>query len=56
MGDGRLTLCACPAATDDRISQKLFNELNAHVYYLEYDTERAGTFAVSQNGAFETSP
>ncbi|BGP57470.1 hypothetical protein JCM8202v2_005114 [Rhodotorula sphaerocarpa] len=29
----------------DRISQKLFNELNAHVYYLEYDTERAGTFA-----------
>ncbi|GAA5898648.1 cobalamin-independent methionine synthase II family protein [Sporobolomyces salmoneus] len=28
----------------DRISRKLFNELNAKVYYLEYDTERAGGF------------
>ncbi|TNY19633.1 hypothetical protein DMC30DRAFT_417702 [Rhodotorula diobovata] len=28
----------------EHISKKLFNELNAHVYYLEYDTERAGGF------------
>ncbi|GAA5977421.1 hypothetical protein JCM5350_004683 [Sporobolomyces pararoseus] len=28
----------------DRIAVKLFNELNAKVYYLEYDTERAGGF------------
>jgi len=30
----------------EHISKKLFNELNAHVYYLEYDTERAGGFEV----------
>jgi methionine synthase II (cobalamin-independent) len=29
----------------DRIATKLFNEINADTYYLEYDTERAGTFA-----------
>ncbi|PWN90688.1 UROD/MetE-like protein [Acaromyces ingoldii] len=28
----------------DRIARRLFNELDADVYYLEYDTERAGTF------------
>ncbi|BGP26868.1 hypothetical protein JCM10295v2_005830 [Rhodotorula toruloides] len=28
----------------EHISKKLFNELNAHAYYLEYDTERAGGF------------
>jgi len=28
----------------DRIAIKLFNELNVDCYYLEYDTERAGTF------------
>jgi len=28
----------------DRIAVKLFNELNMDCYYLEYDTERAGTF------------
>ncbi|GAA6053621.1 hypothetical protein JCM3770_001561 [Rhodotorula araucariae] len=28
----------------EHISRKLFRELNAHVYYLEYDTERAGGF------------
>ncbi|KZV74157.1 UROD/MetE-like protein [Peniophora sp. CONT] len=28
----------------DAIAVKLFNELNADTYYLEYDTERAGTF------------
>ncbi|GAA6054371.1 hypothetical protein JCM3770_003342 [Rhodotorula araucariae] len=28
----------------EHISKKLFRELNAHVYYLEYDTERAGGF------------
>ncbi|KZV76716.1 UROD/MetE-like protein [Peniophora sp. CONT] len=28
----------------DRIAVKLFNELNVDCYYLEYDTERAGTF------------
>ncbi|KAI0365787.1 UROD/MetE-like protein [Pilatotrama ljubarskyi] len=28
----------------DRIAKKLFNELNVDYYYLEYDTERAGTF------------
>ncbi|GAA5853687.1 hypothetical protein JCM8547_007413 [Rhodosporidiobolus lusitaniae] len=28
----------------EHISKKLFTELNAHVYYLEYDTERAGGF------------
>ncbi|GAA5928496.1 hypothetical protein JCM3775_000630 [Rhodotorula graminis] len=28
----------------EHISKKLFNELNANVYYLEYDTERAGGF------------
>lgn len=28
----------------DRIAIKMFNELNFHCYYLEYDTERAGTF------------
>ncbi|KAI0353895.1 UROD/MetE-like protein [Trametes cingulata] len=29
----------------DRIAKKLFNELQVDCYYLEYDTERAGTFA-----------
>lgn len=28
----------------DRIATKLFNELNADTYYLEYDTARAGGF------------
>ncbi|KAL5534368.1 hypothetical protein ACEPAG_830 [Sanghuangporus baumii] len=28
----------------DRIAIKLFNEINVDCYYLEYDTERAGTF------------
>jgi len=28
----------------DRIAVKLFNELQVDCYYLEYDTERAGTF------------
>ncbi|KAK3716022.1 hypothetical protein LTR37_006752 [Vermiconidia calcicola] len=28
----------------DRIATKLFNDLNASTYYLEYDTERAGGF------------
>jgi len=28
----------------DRIAIKLFNEIHADTYYLEYDTERAGTF------------
>lgn len=28
----------------DRIATKLFNELNASTYYLEYDTDRAGGF------------
>ncbi|GJJ09543.1 hypothetical protein Clacol_003766 [Clathrus columnatus] len=28
----------------DRIAVKLFNHLNVRTYYLEYDTERAGTF------------
>ena len=28
----------------DRIATKLFNELNAQTYYLEYDTARAGGF------------
>lgn len=28
----------------DAIAEKLFRDLNADVYYLEYDTERAGTF------------
>lgn len=28
----------------DRIAAKLFQELNVHTYYLEYDTERAGGF------------
>ncbi|GAA5973231.1 hypothetical protein JCM11641_006335 [Rhodosporidiobolus odoratus] len=28
----------------EHISKKLFTELNAHVYYLEYDTARAGGF------------
>ncbi|KAJ5643842.1 uncharacterized protein N7484_006349 [Penicillium longicatenatum] len=28
----------------DRIAIKLFQELNVHTYYLEYDTERAGGF------------
>ena len=28
----------------DRIAVKLFNELNASTYYLEYDTARAGGF------------
>lgn len=28
----------------DRIATKLFNELNVHTYYLEYDTPRAGGF------------
>ena len=28
----------------DRIATKLFNNLNADTYYLEYDTERAGNF------------
>ena len=28
----------------DRIAVKLFRELNVDTYYLEYDTERAGTF------------
>ena len=29
----------------DRIATKLFQDLHMHTYYLEYDTERAGTFA-----------
>ncbi|KAI1874325.1 uncharacterized protein JN550_002904 [Neoarthrinium moseri] len=29
----------------DRIATKLFNDINADTYFLEYDTERAGTFA-----------
>ncbi|KAH8671627.1 5-methyltetrahydropteroyltriglutamate-homocysteine methyltransferase [Xylariales sp. PMI_506] len=29
----------------DRVASKLFNEINADTYFLEYDTERAGTFA-----------
>jgi methionine synthase II (cobalamin-independent) len=28
----------------DRIATKLFNDLNANTYYLEYDTARAGGF------------
>ena len=28
----------------DRVAQKLFNEINADTYFLEYDTERAGGF------------
>lgn len=28
----------------DRIAIKLFREINVDCYYLEYDTERAGTF------------
>ncbi|KAL2204174.1 5-methyltetrahydropteroyltriglutamate-homocysteine methyltransferase [Sarocladium strictum] len=28
----------------DRVAKKLFNELNADTYYLEYDTSRAGGF------------
>ncbi|KAI1081522.1 5-methyltetrahydropteroyltriglutamate-homocysteine methyltransferase [Whalleya microplaca] len=28
----------------DRIASKLFNEIDADTYFLEYDTERAGTF------------
>jgi len=28
----------------DRIAIKLFNEINVDCYYLEYDTDRAGTF------------
>lgn len=28
----------------DRIAVKLFKQLNMHTYYLEYDTERAGSF------------
>lgn len=28
----------------DRIAAKLFREINVDCYYLEYDTERAGTF------------
>ncbi|GAA5972550.1 hypothetical protein JCM11641_001895 [Rhodosporidiobolus odoratus] len=28
----------------EHISKRLFTELNAHVYYLEYDTDRAGGF------------
>lgn len=28
----------------DRIAIKLFNHINVDCYYLEYDTERAGTF------------
>lgn len=28
----------------DRIAIKLFQELNVHTYYLEYDTARAGSF------------
>jgi len=28
----------------DRIATKLFNQINADTYFLEYDTERAGTF------------
>jgi methionine synthase II (cobalamin-independent) len=28
----------------DHIAVKLFNEINVDTYYLEYDTERAGTF------------
>jgi hypothetical protein len=30
----------------EHISKKLFKELNADTYYLEYDTERAGGFEV----------
>lgn len=36
----------------DRISRKLFNELNCSVFYLEYDTERAGGFEVSSPRLF----
>ena len=28
----------------DRIAIKLFRDINVDCYYLEYDTERAGTF------------
>lgn len=28
----------------DRIAIKLFQQINVDCYYLEYDTERAGTF------------
>ncbi|BEI80886.1 hypothetical protein CcaverHIS002_0200460 [Cutaneotrichosporon cavernicola] len=28
----------------DRIAAKLFNQVNVHTYYLEYDTERSGGF------------
>ena len=28
----------------DRIAIKLFQQINVDAYYLEYDTERAGTF------------
>jgi methionine synthase II (cobalamin-independent) len=28
----------------DRVAKKLFNEINADTYFLEYDTERAGGF------------
>lgn len=31
----------------DAIATKLFKELNADTYYLEYDTDRAGGFEVS---------
>jgi len=28
----------------EHIAMKLFNEINVDIYYLEYDTERAGSF------------
>jgi len=33
----------------DRIATKLFQELNMHTYYLEYDTPRAGGFEPLKN-------
>jgi len=40
----------------EHISKKLFNELNAHVYYLEYDTDRAGSFEVRLSCAVPLLP
>ena len=40
----------------EHISKKLFNELNAGVYYLEYDTERAGGFEVRRVVRARASP
>jgi hypothetical protein len=33
-----------PEGDYDNIAAKLLNGINADTYYLEYDTERAGTF------------